>query len=366
MDYTYFLEKLANKNLSSSELYIENSLNIIYIICYHVTTTSKYPFLQFMMEKIPYDNKVIDEQFTLPFIMCNDNIMDIKDIVLNKVRHAMKKVCKDTSLITEDMYKGIVIENTQSCKTFAVVNITGIDILGLHRLRNDLTWFVLPSEIINAKKICNIEIDYEVRELFTRIPRLALLTNTNTNTNKITNTFIIPDVVYSGGEYKKAEFNSVFCNSKTKEFDNCGEYFYFYNSFEKAVRFSGWTKEGGEHLIDENNKLHTHSSSDRLLVDNEYGRYILGGINRYAIFVEGDHYIETEYECSLTDELIEILYTGPTITISYENTIQETSVKPDILAKHYESFTSLSYHGLNKISLGQQYKDTDKHMYRII
>ena len=360
MDYIYILEKLANKNLLSDELYIEDRINVIYLLCYHITTSSKYPFLQFMLEKIPYDNKVVNEQFTLPFILCNDKTTNIQETVIKKVKHALSRICKDTSVIEDEMYKGIVVENTAECKTFAVVNVTGIDICGLHLLRNSLSWFVLPSEILNTKYICNIEIDTDVTELFTRIPRLALLTNPNTN-----NTYIIPDAVYRGAEYNKVEFNSVFCNSKTKEYDSCGEYFYFNNSFENSVRYGGWTKEGGIQLIDTNNILHTHSVSNRLITDNEYGRHIHGGINRYALFIEGDHYTETEKEFSLTDKMIETLYNDPTILISHTHPHTHPHT-PDILVKEYSSFASLSFHTLKKSLLDEQYIPSNKDKYMIM
>ena len=70
MDYTYFLEGLVNKHIYTNEIYDEeNKGTILCILCYHVTETSKYPFIQFMMEKIPYCNNLIKEQFILRSLM---------------------------------------------------------------------------------------------------------------------------------------------------------------------------------------------------------------------------------------------------------------------------------------------------------
>jgi hypothetical protein len=82
MDYTYFLETQANKNITLDDFSNKNSMNVFYILCYHVNNEAKYPFLQFMLEKIPFCNNFIKEQFTLPFVLF-DNHTNLENIVLN-------------------------------------------------------------------------------------------------------------------------------------------------------------------------------------------------------------------------------------------------------------------------------------------
>jgi hypothetical protein len=69
--------------------------------------------------------------------------------------------------------------------------------------------------------------------------------------------------------------------------------------------------------------------------DIKNGKYVAGGINRYALFIEGNIYIEKEKEFSLTDEIIENEY-GECIILS--NVSNE-----DMLVKNYSSSVSLSY-----------------------
>jgi len=358
MEYTYFLENLANQNTSIEELYNESQTNIVYILCYNVINTAKYPFLQFMMEKIPYCNNLIKEKFTLPFIMYTDKSINITNIALNKVRQTLYSISCDGNKVTDSMYKGIIYDSSE--KPYIVINITGIDIYGLNLSRNTLTWFILPSEIVNTKKICNVEVDDEVTQLFTEIPELCLLTNPKTDT-----TFIIPDAVYTGGEHKQVEFNSIFKNNKTKEYDSCGEYYYFYKTFDNAVKEGGWIKSGGTNKIDINSPDILTNSSGRLIVEkeNEYGMYIKGGINRFALFIEGQIYIEKQLEFQLSDESINTLYIEPSIIICYSNS---NVIKRDLLVKEYESFASLSYHQLNKQLLDDMYLDSNKHNYMIM
>ena len=144
------------------------------------------------------------------------------------------------------------------------------------------------------------------------------------------------------------EFNSIFGKRKIQEYESCSEYYYFYKDFCDAVKDGGWIKNGGLDILDLNNKLNTHNFAGRLIIDNEYGRYIEGGINRYALFVEGKFYLEGEDEFSLSDEIIKNEYEESCVIICYTG---KHKIKPDILVKNYENFIPLSYHKLNKVFL---------------
>lgn len=297
MDYKYFLEDIGNKNLDQNDI----DSNVLYILCYHIENECKYPFLQFMMEKIPFCDNLIKEQFVLPHIN-NNNGKNIKHMALEKVKGRLNSINCDTNSMNDDMYKGMIWINNW----YILINISEININSLYLSRNNICWFILPSEIINIKEVCGIDIDNEVTSLFTANPRLGILTNPRTK-----NVYILPDAVYTAGEYKSVEFMSIFGNRKKKIYENCGEYFYFYRDLNGIIK------------------------------DAEFK----DGINRYALFIEGELYIEIENSFSLTDSEIEKMYPEPCIIICYTN-IQEK--KPDILVKDYDSFISLSYHKLDK------------------
>jgi hypothetical protein len=216
-----------------------------------------------------------------------------------------------------------------------------------------LSWFALPSEIINDQKVCEIMVEQEVVELFTQLPQLGLLYSTETN-----KPYILPDAVYTGCEKQKVIFNSIFGSSKSREYASCGEYYYFYLSMNEAVKEAGWLKNGGTTGVSENDKLHPFSG--RLLVDNDYGRYINGGINRYALFIEGNLYLEPKDEFALTDEEIVEKYPEPCIIIGY---LDVHKIKPTVLVKEYVSFFPLSYHLLDKSSLGDSYNPVQNKIY---
>jgi hypothetical protein len=346
MDYTYLIEETGNKDICVADL--ENSF--LYILCYHINVESKYPFIQFMLEKTPFYSGLVEEQFILPSILLSDNnTQTIEEIVVNKISNSLSSMGCDVSNINTSMYKGII--NAPDSSVYALFNISGTDINYLKLYRKNTMWFGLPSEIINNGYICNIPIDEDVSRLFYNIVELSLIHKPNKQ-----DYFIIPDAVYSGSEYKDVEFNSIFGMRRKKIYEECGEYFYFFRNFKHAIKEGGWVKEGGTQLIDITNKNITHSVSDRLLVDNEYGRYIKGGINRYALFVENSqiHYLDKP----ITDLLIN--ETGCLIIGS-----NNSDIKQDILVNEYELFFPLSFHELNKSLLGKSYNSNDETVYMI-
>lgn len=355
MDYTYLIEKQANKSITINDIFKSENMNMLLILCYSINIESKYPFIQFMMEKVPFTNNFIKEQFILPYVIYYDTSRSIENLVMEKVSRSLNLIACEGNKVEESMYKGIVFDNED--KPYAMINITGIDISRLLLNRNTLSWFLLSSEIINKQSACNIPVDIYTVKLFTDIPELGILRNSSTN-----DLFIIPDAVYSGSEFKLVEFNSVFGIRKMKEYESCGEYFYFYKCFGDATLDGGWVKGGGIEILDLNEKKNTHNSSGRLVVDNEYGKYIQGGINRYALFSEGKIYLENEEEFSLTDEKIMDEIEDPCVIICYTG---NHKIKPDILVKNYENFVPLSYHKLNTVLLDEKFIDLKKNLYMI-
>ena len=352
MDYTYLIQYIANKNFEIEDI---GNTNMLSFLCYHINTESKFPFIQFMMEKVPFCNNFIKEQFVLPYIVYYNSSKSIESLVLEKIRHSLNLINCEGDKVLESMYKGIIFDKDE--KPYAMIDITGINISELKLSRNTLTWFVLPSEIINKQSICNIPVDIEAVNLFTGMPELGILRNSITNEK-----YILPDSVYTGDEFKIVEFNSIFGKRKIKEYESCSEYYYFYRDFCDAVKDGGWIKNGGLDVLDLNNKMNTHNFAGRLIIDNEYGRYIEGGINRYALFVEGKFYLEGEDEFSLSDEIIKNEYENQSVIICYTG---KHKIKSDILVKNYENFIPLSYHKLNKVFLFDKFVEEKRHLYMI-
>ena len=334
MNYTYFIEENANKHFSMNEL--NNTLNIL---CYHINTDSKYPFLQFMLEKIPFCHDIVKEQLILPYIREVSSEIQI----LDKIKLYLQNLGCNTDVLDESAYKGIIFGENKLA--YALVNISCVDINYMKIFRDSCAWFVLSNDIVNTKQICNIPIDDSLVELFTSVPELGVLFNSTT-----LKPYILPESVYSGGEYKEVEFNGIFGQTKQKVY-NCDNYFYFYSTFGNAVKDGGW-----------NNSNASHNKSGRLCVENnnQYFKYIHGGINRYALFTDDTRlYMQEDPYVTLTQEILETVYTESCIFITQSNN------NPDILVKEHSIFFPLSYYGLNKRILGEYYKIDDEDNYMI-
>jgi hypothetical protein len=74
------------------------------------------------------------------------------------------------------------------------------------------TWFALPTEIMNKQKICNIEIDHKMSNLFCSMPELCILHKlvSSIETYDVLYSYPLPDAVYTGSHFKQVEFNSAF------------------------------------------------------------------------------------------------------------------------------------------------------------
>ena len=370
-NYSYFIETLLTKNIEATDI-LKNNANIygqgmLHILCYHVTKNSKYPFIQFLLEKLPYCNDIVQEKLVLPMItISNTNVDDDYSItIINKIKGLLPALGCDGSKLTSESFKGLLSDQNE--RIYAVVDISSVDIFRISITRNTPIWFALPTEIMNVRSICNIPIDDDVSELFLNMPELGVLRKFDIeNVFPVGDAFPLPDAIYNGSYLRETEFRSVFGTSKEVVYSSCGEYCYYFRLFEDAVKEGGWLREGGHKLIDMNDKNITHSVSGTKLVDNEYGRYIQGGINRYAFF-PGNYLLHTECSnmFSLTDDEVSAkLERNDCIIIHYmDDTID--NLLPEILIREYGLAFPISYHMLNKSILGDKYEIDKQDKYMI-
>ena len=369
--YTYSMEQHTTKSLTNLDI-LNNNANIfgkgiLNILCYHVTQNSKYPFIQFLLEKKPVLAGLFQEKLELPTITISnaDTDTDYPVAIIEKIKGLLPAIGCNGSKLTSDSFKGLISDYNE--RIYALVDITDVDIFRIAITRNTPIWFGLPTEIMNVRSICNIPIDDSVSELFLNMPQLGILNKLDTqNMFQMADVFPLPDAVYSGSYLRNTEFKSVFGMSKDTVYPCCGEYYYYFRLFEDAVKEGGWLREGGHKLVDLNNISLTHSQSGKKLIDNEYGRYIQGGINRYAFF-PGNYIIHTECSnmFSLTDAEVSVkLENNSCIVIHYiEDTLD--NLFPDILVKEYEAAFPISYHMLNKSTLGEKYEIDNQDKYMI-
>ena len=254
--YTYLIEQQTNKYSTTIDILTHNSnmhgYGIINILCYHVTQNSKYPFIQFMLEKTPFCNGIIQEKLILPLIaISNNNETNLSIAILEKIKNLLPAIGCNGSKLSNDAYKGIITDNNE--RIYALVDISEVDIFRIAITRNTPIWFSLPTEIVNNRSICNIPIDDDVSKLFLNIPELSMLQNNATiKTFPMFDAFPLPDAVYTGSYLRNTEFRSVFGMSTDKVYSSCGEYYFYFRLFEDAVKEGGWVRQGGHKMINLN------------------------------------------------------------------------------------------------------------------
>ena len=340
MDYIYLPNNWANQiDVNTINKFSNGKL---FCICYHITSNSKYPFVQIMLEKTPiYDpSKKSDEQFILPSVSIGiqKDTVAMVDKIINKINSYLKNLRCVTNL-TSEAYKGVFCDTFENM--YALIDVSSINIQCLYLTRLSTTWFALPTEIINIDTICNIPICEDLIDLFIYMPELGALYDANTQ-----EAYSLPDVVYTGSDYKKAEFQSLFGPSKDMI------YYQFYMSFSAAVKDGGWAKP-------------SEYTTNPELIDNELkdGRYLKGGINRYALFIEHPEIYKDDkkhYTNNLElEQMLDETYNTANCIIVNTNNV------PRILVKEYELFQPLSFHSLNKDILGEKYDSKMGDLYMI-
>ncbi len=299
MDYVYLASNYCNPHINALDIYDDLSEGRLFYICYHITTNSKYPFVQIMLE-MEDQLDTLTKELRLPFVTINKECPNIGGLLIRNIKNNLKKIKCDPLLLTEKAYKGIFSDKKN---TYALIDVTAINISCLN---SNSLWFGLPTEIINIGRICDIPISAEVRKVFTYImPELGVVYKPTSN-----EPYLLPDIVYTFSDYKKAEFRTLFGPSKK------GIYIHFCKTFLQAINVNAINVNAIK-----NNK---------------------NAVNRYALFFEEPAIIEIGDVEQMTLDEIEC-------NVFRQFYAYNCIIVKDwkILVTDYDLFTPLSYHALN-------------------
>jgi hypothetical protein len=326
-DYTYLIKNNAVIDANMFDLFGNVDNGVVYIIGYHITRESKYPFIQILLEKTI-------GKLCLPKIkIFSSDERSIEDIVLNHVNSLLLNNYFENRYETNKLkYSGIITDNDENI--YALVDVSCLRLNSLFLNTNDSIWFALPTEIINKGSLNSLSIDSSIVDLFIGMPELSVL-----HYPDLKQVYIVPDVVYGEPmDIKMSELTSVLGIQKNKIYKSCGYYYFFYNSFDFVIREFKKKRKLSTNVNNNNNN------------NNNDDKEILYGINRYAIFPENYYnHVETNDELQLTDNDIWEKYKQSKciylhfMTDSLEY-ICDDSYKPNILIKEYENYLPLSFH----------------------
>jgi hypothetical protein len=270
-------------------------------------------------------------------------------------------------------FKGLYIYEN---KVYAFVDLTKLEINASLVNRNSLYWFALIDEIVNKNKVCDIPISDDVTDFFMNNNEFIYFKNAKEEQIEI------PSVVYTGSHEKALHFNFTFGNRPSDNNAILSSGFYF-TTYTNAFRQGGWSSDYklefkyGEKITEDES-------------DNDTGKYNKGGIIRYALFL-GNNLVKMNYPNDTIDEsdikkakLIntencenngDYIYEKMTLRISDHDGLWKQNYDsvylgkieldngdylkdaPLYVVKDYYNHTPLSYHHINKRTLGDSFDE---------
>ena len=349
---------------------IDENVKNVYICAYRVNNEKMYPFLEYLLHKNSNSTELIFPSLYLPED-CGDTLSLVSK--LDSLLTLLLVGSNSEVNLKHDFiqcYKGFY--NFQG-NMYVFFDLTIMEIKLDDIYRENALWFCLIYEIFNSGHVCGTKISSDVSNFFmtcdVKYPFYALHDD-----NCIQ--YEVPSVVYVGTHEKKLNFIHTFGVSKNNSDSILGPYYYF-TDFNNAIRQGGWSLNNASESI-----------FGKILTDNEYGRYKKGGIVRFALFIgktdvklnlKNDVIDNSQIKRDrLLDKKLDLNYEKQTMRISdhdglwanaYDTIILEevelddgTRLKncPMYVCKDYERQCPLTYHYLNKKTLGEKY-DKESH-----
>ena len=210
---------------------------------------------------------------SVPFLMYylyrdDSNILNLgllSDVTANAGKLAESQMNKVLEKWSGDVvYKGYI----QHEKTIILcLEYKEIELNTTHGKFDDRWWWVIASEIVNTKHVLTMQVDTNLIKIFERHSDLLYLKN------ELNRKYETPAVGYYGNYANRIAVSTVIGHRKEPPWSIKGPYYYFGN-YEMAVRYALWSASNKPVEID-----------GQLITNNEHGRYIKGGIVRYALFL---------------------------------------------------------------------------------
>jgi hypothetical protein len=265
----YYNYKPVNNLETDIDNFLQTSqiINKINLCIYEVNNEGKYPFLKFLLTKDNYF-----ENLMMPYIPVYTDL-DTEQ-AYNYVKIYLFALL---SLDNFDNFNENIVFNgfyMSADNIYLFIDITNLKLNLYDIYYENNNRFVLIDEIINHTHVNNIKIDLQVSKFFLQNIDFCFLRNENDEK------YEIPIVGYVGKEETMLNFTYTFGETKKDKNAILGPYYYF-TDFKNAVKDGCWSHNGKPEI-----------KYDKLLTDNEYGRYVKGGIVRLALFAGNMKYIE--------------------------------------------------------------------------
>jgi hypothetical protein len=378
----------------------------INLCIYQINVSGKTPFIQYILQKNNSQHKKHPDTIKFPtfnYIKGMDimsycqSILDMTFICYsenmkaeNKGTYVEENVDERSESKLSDytperqrrsMYKGFT-NNNNEFQLFFDCSLYNIDVHKLYR-ENDL-YLTLMDEIVNHRSICNFKIDEEVVDFFMNHPNFVYLVDADEYYIET------PLVAYVGCNYNQLEFSSIFGISTSKPESLMGPYYYF-TDYQNAIKAGGWVNKEIQNRHNGSTQNTSKKTSQKMVDYDEHGRFIKGGLIRFAIF-PGNTKVTTNClenstdKSQITQNMLELdsstmeyknarnairfsdrdalwtqkydsVYVGP-MALDNGDTYQET---PMWVLKDYEQQIPLTIHSIDKRTLKETWSRGDKY-----
>lgn len=363
-EYSFDGLKNLHTNMFDS---IPKNVSIGRICAYRVNNSKRSPFLEYLLY-LNADSSAL----MFPELQFDEECTSVTNeiIKMNLLLTLLFGRCMTTSYTFIDYYKGYYIKENE---IIIFYDLTNMEMQLYDIYKESACWFCLVHEILNSGHMSGMKIASSAANLLTcesEYPFYVLR-------NELDVQYECPVVVYTGAPEKNLNFTYTFGVTKKDNNALFGPHYYF-TDFDNAVNQGGWSATGKP-----------ESEFDRLLTDNEYGRYVKGGIVRFALFLgrnkvqmnlitDGtddsqtkkerliDNHLDSRYEANLSqisDHDGKWANDYDSI-VAHKLELQDGSRlknAPIYACKNYEQFCPLSYHYLKKSTLGEKYDEQAKY-----
>jgi hypothetical protein len=289
---------ILNKNTD-----FERTFETIYICAYKINTSGAIPFIQYLL----YKNDTLNFPSFKPIL--NYPFASTASTMLSFLLKSAK---------TDYTYNGSLIMDDDLYLFFDISHET-ISCVG------PKLWLSLMDEIINYNNICNFQIESTVSALFLNNNQLLILHDTDGNP------YETPIVAFSGQHDSLLNFTFVFGVSDIETSGN-----YSFTDYQHSIKNGGWSKTGLPEI-----------KYGKLITENEHGRYIKGGIVRFALFLGKNEIINNT-------ELLTTNWAAEVDSIYYNRLGM-----PIWIVSRLEQQHPLSYHYIDKKSLSASFNAND-------
>ena len=270
MYYNYAVKQFLVKD--NTEFGDINEYSQICLCIYKINKSGKAPFLEFLLVNNGFN------LLNLPILPIN---IFVRDKLVSYSKVFISGILEVDNF--EDLGKNIEFDGFYEFNKnlYMFFDITNCNINIDETYSYSPVRFSLTDEILNHKNVCNIPISSDTYNFFKDNLSISFLFDKNEDT------YEIPIVGYVGKKTpQQLNFTYMFGESPKDKLSMFGSKYYF-TDFKNAVRNGGWSNDyKPEYLY------------NKLITDNENGRYIKGGLVRFALFMGNTKYIENSLDSS--------------------------------------------------------------------